>query len=70
MLGYPPTPPPPPLSPRRLTALPTNHLGLGRGGGGGGWGGGGGGGFPYNPRNGCTSFGVTHWPAAAPMARC
>ena len=56
MLGYPPTPPPP--GARRLTARPANPQGQPKGRGEGS--------PPYNPQNGCTPLGVTHWLAAAP----
>ena len=48
-----------PRGPRRLTARPANPKGLGQPGGGSS--------PPYNPQNGCTPLGVTHWLAAAPM---
>ena len=55
MLGY----PPPPRGARQLTARPADPQGLGQPRGGGS--------PPYNPQNGCTPLGVTHWLAAAPM---
>ena len=56
MLGYPPTPPPPPRGALWLTARPADPQGLGQPRGGG-----------DNTQNGCTPFGVTHWLAAPPV---
>ena len=60
MLGYPPTPPPPPWGARRPTARPADPQGLGQPRGGSP--------PPYSPQNCRTPLGVTHWLAAAPVS--
>ena len=76
--GVPTDPPPPPRGARQLTARPADPQGLGqpRGGGEGSHpppppplGGGLGSPPPYSPQNCRTPLGVTHWLAAAPVAR-